>query len=295
MRTKKNQNRFKMSKKYKKDLKKNKLIIAHNGGFFSCCTIMLDKILNWINNNKKVPFFIDTKGLFTWYKSKKNHNKDITSIYFRKNRNVKITNYDIKFNGQFSDYKLINFKKINPIIKKYFSPSKEILNIIQFLEIKYNLEYQNICALFHRGNDKQRETNLCSYNDYYEKALTLTNNNQNVRFLIQSDETEFLEFMKNKLPNSFYMKDEIRHIRKNDTTVDHINENENFKYSKYFLAIVIIMSKCKHIIFGSGSISNWIVFFRNNANNVQQYLSPKEYIYGEKNKNYDPNQTNFWI
>lgn len=55
------------------------------------------------------------------------------------------------------------------------------------------------------------------------------------------------------------------------------------------------MSKCKKIILTSGNISQFILLYRNNSNNIHQYLSPKEYIYKVKNKSYDPNQKNFWL
>ena len=34
------------------------------------------------------------------------------------------------------------------------------------MEKKYNINYNNICVLFYRGNDKITETLLCNYNEY---------------------------------------------------------------------------------------------------------------------------------
>jgi hypothetical protein len=34
------------------------------------------------------------------------------------------------------------------------------------MENKYEIDYNNICVLFYRGNDKITETKLCDYNDY---------------------------------------------------------------------------------------------------------------------------------
>ena len=55
------------------------------------------------------------------------------------------------------------------------------------------------------------------------------------------------------------------------------------------------MSKAKLLICTSGNVSLWIALFRGNNNNIYQYLSPNEYIYSVKNKDYDPNKTMFWI
>jgi hypothetical protein len=72
-------------------------------------------------------------------------------------------------------------------------------------------------------------------------------------------------------------KNEIRTINKSNTTVDIVFKHLNNQYSKYYLAITIIMSKCKYIICGSGNCSIWIIFYRENANNVYQNLNNNWY------------------
>ena len=72
--------------------------------------------------------------------------------------------------------------------------------------------------------------------------------------------------------NSFYFKDEIRHIKKCDDTVDIVMKEMNEEFSKKFLAITLIMSKCKYIVCGSGNCSQWIIFYRGNVVNVYQQL-----------------------
>lgn len=140
------------------------------------------------------------------------------------------------------------------------------------MELKYNLVYDNICVLFYRGNDKMTETSLSSYEDYVVYANTVMKNNSNIIFLIQSDETEFIEYMSRQFPNSFHFKDEIRHVNKCNSTVDKLLKDKNYEFSKYYLAITIIMSKCKYIICGSGNCSMWIMLYRGNNNNTYQYL-----------------------
>ena len=79
--------------------------------------------------------------------------------------------------------------------------------------------------------------------------------------------------------NSFYFKDEIRHIKKCNSTVDIEMQETNNLFSKYFLAITIIMSKCKYLIFGTGNCSMWIVFFRGHNNNTIQNFKNNWYNY----------------
>lgn len=261
------------------------LKITHNAGFFSCCSIRLLKIIDYYNLHKKLPTIVDSSLQFNWYKN--NTNKDITFDYFENYNNIdenindeKIILSDDNREPQFTDYSKHDFNIVKKLINKYFTPSQEILNIVSEIESKYKLYYANICVLFYRGNDKNRETKICGYDQYVRYANEILTKNPNIKFLIQSDETQFINYILNLYPNnSFYFKDEIRHINKCNSTVDIIFKNSNYDFSKKYLAITIIMSKCEHIIFGSGNCSEWIIFYRGNVNNVYQNLNNDWFIH----------------
>jgi hypothetical protein len=244
----------------------------------------LHLIINYFNNNKKLPENVDSSEQFEWYKpTGYNKSDDITHEYFNKRiEDTFIINYNSNINYnqlyQFINYKKINIHLLIPFLIKYFSPSIEIKTIISNIETKYNLnfQYNNLCVLFHRGNDKSTETKLCSHEEIIAMAKSCLERNPNIVFLIQSDETDFIEKAFKEFPNSIIFRDEIRHIpQNNNNTVDKLIKEDNHKFSKYFLAITIIMSKCKYIICGSGNCSIWIMFYRGHTNNVLQYLNGK--------------------
>lgn len=257
------------------------LKITHNGGFFSCCSVKLSNIVDYINMNMRLPDYVDSSEQFEWYKNII-IKKDITYDYFEHYDNIKNDelSHQINYNHghQFINYSKLDYTNIIPICKKYFTPSAEIVNIIENLEKEYNLMYGNICVMFYRGNDKITETELCSYDEYLNYANLILAKNPNILFLIQSDETEFINFMLEQFPNnSFYFKDKIRHMTKQKSTVDIVMKAQNYEFSKYYLAITIIMSKCKYIICGSGNCSIWIMLYRGNSNNVYQNLNGEWY------------------
>lgn len=261
-----------------KRIKKKKLVISHNFGFFSCCSVRLHNIVKYFNENKYLPDIVDTSKSFHWYKT--DTNVDITNEYFENYNKITILkpkfNIDYVHTYQYNDYSTLQFKDLNPLIKKYFTPSVSVKIIINNIENKYNIDYDNICVLFYRGNDKITETSLSSYNDYLTFTQQILAKNANVKFLIQSDETEFINFMKQQFPeNHIIFNDEIRHMNKTCSTVDKKMRNNILEFSKNYLAITIIMSKCKYIICGSGNCSIWIMFYRNNINNTVQYLKKK--------------------
>lgn len=250
------------------------VISGHNAGFFSCCFVKLYDIVTFFNINKSLPDKVDSSQQFSWYKN--GNPKDLTYEYFEDYNKYP----DIKYSSeivyhwqlQFSDYsKYLPYEQLTPFMNKYFSPSSEVKEMVAMLEEKYRIDYSNTCVLFYRGLDKNRETTICDYEEYIPFAKKIQELNPDTRFLIQSDETEFITNMLEMFPdNSFYMNDEIRHIKKSDTTVDYECKDNILHFSKLYLAITIIMSKCKNVICGSGNCSMAIVLYRGNSNGVYQ-------------------------
>jgi len=253
----------------------NIVIKNHNGGFFSNCSIILDSIIDYFNKNNKLPTNVDTRGALKLYKPNDKINQDIYNEYFNNDCDNTIS-YETPViyihSLQFYNYKKLNYNNITPFIRKYFSPSIEIQDVILKLENKYNItnNYENICVLFYRGNDKNTETNIPPYTNVFIKANEILSLNPNVKFLIQSDETEFINYFNDVFPTSICFFDEIRHVSKCNSSVDIIMKDKNYEFSKYYLAITIIMSKCKYIVCTTGNCSIWIMLFRGNANNIFQ-------------------------
>lgn len=251
--------------------------ITHNAGFFSCCSVRLHHIVKFINDFKELPYCVDSSKQYEWYKT--TNDGDVTFDYFENYDNI--TNeiaidenkIDYDENYQYGNYQNLKYDKIIPLVKKYFTPSLHMTYIIDYLEREYNLDYENICVLFYRGNDKVTETELCSYDEYVTYANMILEKNPNVKFLIQSDETEFIIYFSELFPhNSFYFKNQIRHMKRTINTVDKLHPETNHIFSKIYLAITIIMSRCKYIVCGSGNCSIWIMMYRGNADNVYQNL-----------------------
>jgi hypothetical protein len=101
-----------------------------------------------------------------------------------------------------------------------------------------------------------------------------------IRFLVQSDETEFIELMTRAFPTSFVCKDEIRHIKKQNSTVDVLYSELNAEFSKWYLAITILMSKTRTVICGDGNCSLWIALYRGTSDGMMIFNRGK-WIGGE--------------
>ena len=273
----------------------NTLTVTHNAGFFSCCHIRLEKIIEFYNNYGYLPEKIDSSKQFAKYKTEEMTGKDTTLDYFlvkpvsqfleiERNSNINISFIKKEFKNveaQFSNYKHINFESILPFFQHYFSPSPQIMEVLNHLERKYCLDYSNLCTVYYRGTDKHMETNLASFEEFILKALQIKTRAPGIKFLLETDSHEFRNLFLSKFPDSIYFSE-----------VDNVNP---FVHSIYLLASVIAMSKTKIVVSSSGNVSLWTALYRGSADNIIQYLNPKEFIYGERNPNYDPNLTQFWV
>ncbi len=265
-----------------------------NGGIFSVSTVILKSIMTFFDFHGKEPENLITDSMYFRYNYLELHanhqcsNNDMYKHFFKINKEFKIedsvvttlrNNFTI-IDEQFFDYKTINYDIHNLFIKKYFTPSDDVNNIITKIENEYinKYNYSNICVLFYRGNDKQKETNICEYDVIISKAKELLTLNSNIVFLIQSDELEFVQRMSSEFSNSFYFGEELSkpiNMNREKNNVIDFPKIHNYIYGKNFIAITVVMSRCKYIICTSGNCSCWITYFRGNAENVFQYLHDK--------------------
>jgi len=274
------------------------IFTSNSGGFFSNCSIILSNIISYFNNYKKLPIEIKTNDLFFIYKS--NHEDVYKLLFYIDSTDIEYKK-EIKFNNegfenQFSDYKLLNLNDIQPFFQKYFKPRPIILNNVDFLLNKYNIDLNDeMCGVFYRGNDKVKETQKPPYSEFVLKAKELMEKNNKLKFVVQTDEVEFLKVFLTEFPNSIYFK-EVPAISSSDkTNCGKLLKNEyKLKHAIDFVSIIYIYSKFKYLINTSGNCEMFITFYRNSTNNLFQYLNKNKYIHGGLNKDYDENNKQVW-
>jgi len=263
-------------------VKDDVLYAIHNAGFFSCTSIALFNLIRYFNIYKKLPRHFDRSHQYSYYKI--TQNSDISPLYYLSNninidipyqKNVDIVVPDDGSSPQFSDYRTVCISDIKPFVDKYFHVSEYVSGIVNEFESKYGFDYDNLCSVLYRGNDKSKETTLASHEEFLEKCAEVKKENPNVKFLVQTDEYEFLEKFLSIYEDSLYIK-EVPNIRKSDTAVHYVIERSTLPYfGANFLAATICVSKCKHLITHSGNCGLWAVFYRGSMENVHQYLIDK--------------------
>lgn len=251
------------------------LKITHNAGFFSCCSVKLTTIVDFINSNKRLPDIVDSSKQFELYKNDKN--KDITFDYFENYNNITNINitYPINYHHshQFKNYSNLDYNSIIPLIKKYFSPSVEINKIINNIEKKYQIDYNNTVAIYYRGTDKYIETKLAPFDEFYEQLIKILSINKNINILLQSDNATFIDYFNNKKLKNVVIINENKTSYSNKGIHNEESNDKNYYDMFNFLSTILILSKCKYIICNSGNCSIWIMFYRGNNKNVIQNLN----------------------
>ena len=251
--------------------------ITHNAGFFSCCSVKLTKIVEFINSNKRLPDNVDSSEQFKLYKKEEMRDKDITFDYFQNYINIPNVNItypiDYPWDSQFINYANLDYKCITPLIKTYFSPSAKINEIANNIEKKYNIVCANTLAVYYRGTDKISETHIASFNDFYNKIIEIVNINKDINILLQTDSAKFIDYINDKNLKNVVIIDENKTSYTNRGIHNEQSYNTNYQDMFYFLSTIIILSRCKYIICSSGNCSMWIMLYRENNKNVIQYLN----------------------
>ena len=155
--------------------------------------------------------------------------------------------------------------------------------MFKHFENKYGIDPGNCIAVYYRGTDKITETALDSFDSYYAKLnelLSQHSDNHGCKILLQSDSAQFFDYMKDKFRDSTHSSnlviiDEIAPSSTTAGTHNERNQQTNHFDIKHLFAVVLNISKCKHIICSSGNVSQWMMLYRGNAVNVHQSLNLK--------------------
>lgn len=86
------------------------------------------------------------------------------------NKSLEYFDYELRGNLQFKKYDDFNLDIYFKYVDVYFNLSDKVMNIYNNIINKYNLNFDNICVLFLRGNDKATECKIPSYQKYIEKG-----------------------------------------------------------------------------------------------------------------------------
>lgn len=279
------------------ELKVSHCVRPFPGGFFSCCSVLLKDIVRHVGaHNQLIPCNVNVDELFELYKPgfgqfHKPHEQGpcVMYKYFQHPDGLDISNMErppvgittFDTGSQYFDYEHIKYAELKPFLKKYFTPANRIQSLSTRIKKRYRIDPTNTCVLLYRGLDKKTETKVCSYEEMLSHARGIKHNFPDIKFMIQSDETEFYEFMEENLPNTFSCCSESRHVTntRSHPQVARFFIKDSGEIGSNYFAITLIMAQCRFIISNhSGNCILWTCLFRKNAKGVTQFSRNGEWI-----------------
>ena len=163
----------------------------HSSGFFSNCSVLLHNIISYFNQNKKLPQHIICPQLYNRYKYDDGimdmHGQFFASIgsEVKYDHNIRFSHKD-----QYMSIDDLQMDDIGPFIKKYFTPHNRIKKIESRIMSRYNVlnktaQFQNACAIVHRGTDKSKETTIPELDSIITQADILSKSVPDIIFILQ--------------------------------------------------------------------------------------------------------------
>ena len=255
------------------------LFIKHNSGFFSNCSIALYGIVQYANHHKKLPQKVDFSHTFQNFRSAQTDNPYEHFFLVKDEPESKVVHDEIiAFNAlSIFDYRQEPFEQIVPFVQRYFSPSRAVMKKVDMLMEKWRVKPEKTIAVCYRGTDKFRDTGLATFEDFITKAIVFQQKYPDYHILIQTDQAQFWHAATTKLKN-VYRFSETPFTSTNTVMHEIIDQADKIEWTQWFLAATIVVSRCAFVVNHSGNVARWICLYRQNTNNMTQYLRPKKNV-----------------
>lgn len=240
---------------------------THSAGYFSILTTIFYHLSSIYPGVKKI------NGLYSFSKFKDRGDYDPWGDYFLDPDPSKIEFANTEFNLSLlhhSDYKKLDFSNADILIKKYFQPSKSVVEKEAFFIQKYSIEPSKTIAVCMRGTDKHTEVEPTPIDEYVSTVEKILIQDPTCRVLIQTDQKQFRDFFLDILgKDKIFFVDELP-VTESDVVIHNLIKDDHLDFSINLLSMVQIMSKCKYLITHTGNVAYWTVLFRGNSLNVTQ-------------------------
>lgn len=249
------------------------LVITHDSGFFSNCTVALFAITRFFGHFRKLPCEVDFSRTFRRFTDEEQI--DSYLAYFKHNREIDIaytSKFEISWHSQF-DYRQEPFAWLAPFVRKYFGFSDEVARIEEQLTEKYKMDPSRTLAICYRGTDKSLDVVLGPYSEYIEIAKTFLRLEPDLQVLVQTDEKQFLDYCRQELDNIISFE-EMPVTSTNIAMHDIIPPDRKIEWTRTFVAVTSLLSKCKYIVNHTGNVARWICLYRGGTHGMAQYFRP---------------------
>lgn len=251
-------------------------------GFFSTFTLMLTSIMVVYKKYKKTPNQIDDRFLLK--KIKKNKEINMYHHFFHIDESV-VIDFDVnEIPVPFSpdDHHTIYFEKYskyyNVFFKKYFNLNNNIIEKIDFLKQKYNINPDNIVSVVYRDSDKWTDMGGFKYvsaGAYMNMCRSIIHENKGLNVLIQSENMGVINTFKQSFGAIYFDETNLGNSSEIYPPIP-LDDNKKMEWSEYYVASLWIHSMSKYVIMYTGNSSFFIYLNRGTTKNLIQEITFKK-------------------
>lgn len=249
-----------------------------NYGFFSTFTLMLISIINVYKNLGMVVENVDGRHLLNHLRQ--NQDIDMYHHFFNINKdviidvNVSEIHKDLQLNEQHTIYKEENMKTFKPFFERYFNLNQRLVDLIEDLKRKYNIDSENSISVIYRDSDKWTDLggfNYISPAFYYRIAKNLKTKYPDYKVLIQTENPGIKRVFREAF-QAVSVDETLTSVTGEYPTFLTLNENK-LNWADAYVAALWIHSKSKYLITYTGNSGFFVYLSRGTTKNMYQEIT----------------------
>ncbi len=258
------------------DSNTGRLEIRHEAGFFSICTVTLQALTALHPREDEVS--VCWSGQPIWREGSP-HQGNLFQEFFTPNPDIRIT--ELKYSPRFNYhgfYEDLSFSRLQPYVRKYFSPSPIVRRRIAEFKQKYAIDPARTIGFCYRGTDKFVEVSAINLGHYFKKLRKALQAHPDFRILIQTDQKLIRDRTRMEFRDKAFFIDELP-VAESSTVVHQLTKEERdlsgFELGVKLIAAIHIQAECAYVVTHTGNVGLWTYLFRGHARNCCQ-LRPKD-------------------
>jgi hypothetical protein len=252
------------------------LHLGWNSGFFSNNTTALWSICDLLKQGLPVEK-VEYRFCFSAYRSLAQpiYEYDLYPDYFTPDFTIDLPDpaflSRVNHHGYYHD---LEFGWLTPLLKRYFTPSERVRQILSQWREKYHFDPTRTIGVCYRGTDKGTEVRLAQPRKYLELARQLLQRHPDHRILIQTDQAQVRDLFVREFGSACWYLDEMP-VTQGDDSLAHLSTAERgvdcYEFGLRILATTLLLSECDQLINHTGNLGLWIALFRGHHQGAWQF------------------------
>jgi hypothetical protein len=253
------------------------IFCGHDAGFFSICTVSLWSLAELQRVRGIFPRRIDYSRNFLSFRNAEQLRRktDLYPLFFKPWPDSSIDpRRRLPYADQHGIYAFLDYKRLTPIIDRFFRPSDRAVEVRAELKRRYAIDPSKTIAVVYRGTDKGVEVEIASPQAFLSKTRQLAVEHPGHRVWIQTDERDVRAmFVREFGDRCFYLNEMpvsgngvVVHGQDDDT----LNMDRS-DFGVLLVAVNSLLAQADIVVNHTGNMALWLCLWRGHARGVWQF------------------------